>query len=438
MKFPILFASIILTVSLQAAPLVCTGDRVVIAGDSITEQKLYTYYLECYLLACSGLNDIHVMQVGINGDSAPGYAGRMAEDTLDWNPTLVLTCFGANDAGYRPYDDDIGRNFSSGIGNIARTLKDRNIRMALGSSVTVEENYRNINPGRPPAEIYNQSLTKLAEITRDTATKYDGTFADVHSIMRDTISRAHASLGDGYHVAGSDGLHPQLNGQLVMAYAFLKALGFDGGIARIEINLSGTTTATSGHRVVSQNGGTVELESTRYPFCFTPPDGSVFKTTFDPTKIREFPHPYIIPPDSPMSPRSILPFLPFQQDLNRFELVVHGLTSASAEVVWGVNKRTFTKEELEHGINLADVFPDNPFVPAFARLEAAVITKQTYETWITKCRPILIERFILEPGIREETAAFRRQALARQEKLQAAAWACVVPVRHTITVTPLK
>jgi hypothetical protein len=38
--------------------------RVAIVGDSITEQKLYSKFLESYLLACSGVPDVKVMQFG--------------------------------------------------------------------------------------------------------------------------------------------------------------------------------------------------------------------------------------------------------------------------------------------------------------------------------------------------------------------------------------
>jgi hypothetical protein len=41
--------------------------RVAIVGDSITEQKLYSKYVECWLLACSGVPDVRVMQFGWGG-----------------------------------------------------------------------------------------------------------------------------------------------------------------------------------------------------------------------------------------------------------------------------------------------------------------------------------------------------------------------------------
>ena len=39
------------------------GDRIAIIGDSITEQKLYSVYMEFYLRVCSGLSNISVLSL---------------------------------------------------------------------------------------------------------------------------------------------------------------------------------------------------------------------------------------------------------------------------------------------------------------------------------------------------------------------------------------
>ncbi len=42
--------------------------------------------------------------------------------------------------------------------------------------------------------------------------------------MIDAMAKAKLKYGKEYNVAGGDGVHPNRNGHLVMAYAFLKAL----------------------------------------------------------------------------------------------------------------------------------------------------------------------------------------------------------------------
>ena len=52
--------------------------------------------------------------------------------------------------------------------------------------------------------------------------------------MEDVMTKAKAKYGKQYALAGeADGVHPDENGHLVMAYAFLKALGCDGDIGTI-------------------------------------------------------------------------------------------------------------------------------------------------------------------------------------------------------------
>ncbi len=73
-------------------------------GDSITEQKLYSRYIEAYVVACSGRSDVHVFQFGWGGETAGGFAGRAANDLSIFKPTTVTLCYGMNDGGYRPFD----------------------------------------------------------------------------------------------------------------------------------------------------------------------------------------------------------------------------------------------------------------------------------------------------------------------------------------------
>src|SRR5207253_754656 len=150
------------------------------------------------------------------------------------------------------------------------------------------------------------------------------------------------------------------NGQLIMAYAFLKVLNADGTIGEIAVDLNADAKATPGHRVVSSQNGVTEIESSRYPFC------------------------HFGDPKSANSTRSILPFLPFDQELNRFMLTVLNLKSDRATVMWGNEKKSFTKAQLEKGVNLAAEFPDNPFASAFQKVDGMVAAKQNYETVLIK------------------------------------------------------
>ena len=64
------------------------GDRLAIVGDSITEQKLYSKFIETYLLACHPELDIQTYQFGWGGERAPGFASRIGEEH-DRGPKVV-------------------------------------------------------------------------------------------------------------------------------------------------------------------------------------------------------------------------------------------------------------------------------------------------------------------------------------------------------------
>ena len=197
-----------------------------------------------------------------------------------------------------------------------------------------------------PLAAYNENLATLGEIGRELAGEHGFVVCEVHQSMLAAMVAAKEKLGAEYHVAGNDGVHPAANGHLCMAYAFLKGMGLDGNIGELAVAWPDKITASAGHQAeaVAEQAGSFTINSSRYPFCFTGnethPGGTV----------------------------SILPFLPFNDDLNRFMLVVKWLPTEEAEVKWGAGKNRFTRAELEAGINLAAHFLKNPFSEPFKRV----------------------------------------------------------------------
>ncbi len=75
------------------------------------------------------------------------------------------------------------------------------------------------------------------------------------------MTRAKAKFGQKYALAGQDdGVHPDENGHLVMAWQMLKALGVDGNIGTINVDLNGSASATEGHKVLSYKNNVIEIE----------------------------------------------------------------------------------------------------------------------------------------------------------------------------------
>ena len=399
---PVLLAA---SVPAFAKGIVEKGDRIVVVGDSITEQKQYSKFIEDYLTMCVPQLDLWVFQLGWGGETAGGFVGRMDQDLFPFKPDVITTCYGMNDGRYRAYEEGIGNEYRAQMQRILDAAKQAGATVVVGSPGVVDT-----KTWRGPADVYNDNLAHLRDIARDLAKNADMPFANVHDAMMDVMKKAKAARGEDYYVGGKDGFHPASNGHLVMAYAFLKAMGFDGDLGTITIDTAGKATATGGHKVLSSAVGKVELESTRYPFCFFG-DGA-----------------------SPDSTRSVLPFFNFNKDLNRLTLVVKGLKGGKARVAWGPGapeSKSFTAEELAQGINLAAEFLDNPFCEAFQKVDGAVAAKQKNETWLIKSN-----RMAPAGTPEAKNPRWSAEVLAKYDALVKAVHEAVVPVKHTLTVTP--
>jgi lysophospholipase L1-like esterase len=408
-------------VASAADPVLKPGDRVAIVGDSITEQKLYSKFVETYLLACSGVPDLKVIQYGWSGERANGFADRLENDCAGFQPTVVTLCYGMNDGSYQPFNDQIGNAYESNMRRVLAGLAKLGVRsIVVGSPGAVDQHFFRPNTmmgDRPSHVAYNDNLAHLRDIDKRLAAEIKQPFANVHDAMFETMKKAQEALGSKYHVCGGDGFHPAPNGQLIMAYAFLKGLGVSGDIGTITVDMNAKGSASEGHKVADSGAGSIVLESTRWPFCFDG-DGK-----------------------SPDSTRSISPFLPFNQDLNRLTLKVTNLDTPKGVVTWGEKTKEFTKEQLAAGINLAAEFDVTPFDKSFAELTGAVAAKQNFETYMIKSIITTFRNYPAElKADAELQAALKTVAArlhARQAELDAAARTKLVPVKHTITVAQL-
>jgi len=413
---PALFI-LLAVVSLRAASLLPPNARVAVIGDSITEQKIYSKYIETYLLACTGRNDIKVFQFGWSGERAGGFAARLENDLAVFHPNVATTCYGMNDGSYKAYVPQIGAEYEKNMRAVVAGLQKVGVKvMAVGSPGGVDPDFFN----RPTVkgDVYNDNLAQLRDIAKKLAEENKQPFANVHDTMMSALAKSKAALGKGYGPFGGDGFHPAPAGQLLMAQAFLKALGFDGEIGTITIDMKGQGTASSGHVVKSAQGGSVELESTKWPFCFD------------------------ADPNNAGSNRSILPFTSFNQDLNRFTLLVKNLGSAKAKVTWGTASKEFTREQLEAGVNLAAEFTKTPFDAAFNDLNNAIAQKEGFETLliknlVTHMRVIAAEA-AEEPKVAAALAKLKKKLADEHAKQDANVRRLIKPVTHTIKVEEIR
>jgi hypothetical protein len=274
----------------------------------------------------------------------------------------------------------------------------------LGSPGCVGKVASWVKPALGTLEEHNLHLCRLRDTDIDIAAGEGVRFADVFWPMFTQGFAARQKYGPDYALPGHDGVHPNWAGHLVMAYVFLKAMGLDGDLGTLNVDLQkGSATATAGHKINSFQGGVLSVTSCRYPFCAAGEankDGSL---------------------------RSGMTLVPFNAELNRFRLVVRGGTAKEYRVTWGKTMKTYTVERLARGVNLADNFAENPFSAAFKQVDEAVAAKQAFET--QEMKGVLHGK---KDGMEAALAKSEAQRAALNAKVRAA----MAPVTHTIHIEP--
>ena len=394
--------------SLPAASILRSGDLVAVCGDSITEQKLYSLYIEQYLLLCQPADNLMAMQFGWGGERASGFLARVDNDVLTFKPTVVTTCYGMNDGNYAPVNPGTLDGYRKAMTDSVRKLKAGGVRAIIVGTPGIVDTVAFRRPGAD-AITYNATLSALAGVAREVAQSENVLFADVYTPMMASMLKARTVLGEGYKIA-PDGVHPFPGAHLAMAYAFLKAMDVNGDIGTLTVDYSGNrAVGSSGHRVISYAQGVLRVESTRYPYCFIgKPDGN--------------------------DTLAMSAFLPFNEELNRYRLVVQN-APARTRITWGVASKEFTAAQLAVGIKLAAEFPENPFSEPFAAATKVMQDQQVFETNGIKnmLNPLARWSLVIPEGV-GHIAALRDLIIAKSEAVRASTRAAIRPVAHEIKI----
>jgi lysophospholipase L1-like esterase len=384
------------------------GDFVVVCGDSITEQKIYSRYIEDYLLLCQPKSALQVTQLGWSGETADGFVDRQ-KSILVFKPTVATVCYGMNDGRYLPSDPNRLSAYEKWTTELIKNFKEAGVHLIVVSGPGVVD-IDKFKRSTIDSTGYNKTLGDFSDAAKKVAAEQGVVFTDLHSIMMEAMTKAKAKYGSNYIVAGDDGIHPGPNGHLIMAYALLKALGCTGEIGTITVDLKGgSATATDGHKILSVINGNVEVESTRYPFCFL---GEPEKSTT----------------------RSMIDFIPFNDELNRYKLIVKNATTGNLKVTWGKTSKVFSAADLEKGINLAAEFIENPFCEPFFKVDQSIERKQKAETIEQRLLRSLMDWSRIFPDQSASTEGMVQGLLKKNQSLRDDCRAAVTPVTHTIKI----
>ena len=176
---------------------------------------------------------IVIMNAGIGGESVWDIKERLDYDVFDRKPTYVALTFGMNDTGYDIYMKDDAKELSEqqiikslkGFREIEERLQAKNkiTKVLIGSSLYDETSKFN----RFILHQKNDAILKIVDAQRTSARKNGWGFVDFNRPMCE-ISLEEQKKDSTFTFCRIDRIHPDNDGQMVMAYLFLKAQGLNG------------------------------------------------------------------------------------------------------------------------------------------------------------------------------------------------------------------
>ena len=325
------------------------GDRVVFLGDSITEQRLYTTYIEAYTLTRHPEWKLWFRNVGWGGDTSwlrqrahpdekqlfaadeaaqqkmvEESVGRgLRRDVLPLKPTAITIKFGMNDHSYQKFREDIFKAYVRSQSELAKVLEANGARVAFLTSQPIEDKRPD-----PDKDIKNQSLRQFSDGLKEVAAKQNATFVDQFDpymaiMMHERVADPAAFIG------GGDAVHPGPAGHTIMAWAVLKGLGATALVSRAEID------GAAGKLLASEGCQVTNLKAEPGTVAFDRVDAAL---------------------PMPIDPKAepALKLAPILQDLNQYELKVAGLPAGDYQLsIDGEAVGKASSEDLAKGWNIA-------------------------------------------------------------------------------------
>jgi lysophospholipase L1-like esterase len=331
------------------------GDRVVFLGDSITEQRLYTTYIEAYALTRFPNWNLTFRNVGWGGDTAwlrqrahpdetklfaanPEAQQKMVEDSVGrglardvqpLKPTVVTIKFGMNDHAYQPFRQDIFNAYARSQTQIAKVLEADKVRVAFLTPQPIEDKRPD-----PDKDVKNQSLRRFSDGLKDVAAKAGALFIDQFDPYM-SIMLAERAANPQAFIGGGDAVHPGPAGHTLMAWAVLKGLGAQNLVSSAEIDMAAQKTVSTEACQISNLKITSSGEA-----GFDRLDNAL---------------PLPVDPKA----QAALKLAPVLGDLSRYDLKITGLAAGAYELsIDGDVVLKASNEEWAKGVNLT--VPSNP------------------------------------------------------------------------------
>jgi lysophospholipase L1-like esterase len=244
----LLLASIPRFLSAQEKFFLKEGDTVVFYGDSITERRIYTSFVEAYVLTRFPKLNVRFVNSGWGGDTVAGGAGgslevRLQRDVIAYQPTVVTILLGMNDGRYRVLSESTYGDFTTGYEKLINILKGAlpNVRLTLLEPSPYDDVTRPVGfPGG-----YNGVLTRFGQFIRALGERDKIMVVDLNSAVVGPLMVVNVKDPSAAREFVPDRVHPGPAASLLMAEALLKSWNAPAVVTEVEIDAeSGTASRT--------------------------------------------------------------------------------------------------------------------------------------------------------------------------------------------------
>ena len=320
------------------------GERAVFLGNSITDGGHYHSYIWLYYMTRFPNMPLRILNGGIGGDTAYDMNKRLDGDIFPMKPSVLMVTFGMNDSGYFEYNGDNPKEFGEqkyqeSIKNyqqMEKRFKDLpDIRIVMVGTSPYDETVQ--LKENVPFKTKNETIKRIVEYQKESAAKNNWEFTDLNAPMV-ALNQQNQQKDPAFTLCGSDRIHPDNDGHMVMAYLFLKAQGFVGKeVAEMEINANKKQAVKAENCTVSnikKNGKDLSFdylaEALPYPLDTIARGWGQKKGQAEATKV-----------------------IPFMDEMNREVLKVTGLKGDYKLLIDEEEIGIWSGDDLAKGINLA-------------------------------------------------------------------------------------
>jgi len=312
------------------------GDTVVFYGDSITEQRYYTHWVELYTATRFPHMQVRFYNAGVGGDRVTGGSAgpidlRLSRDVYPQKPTVVTIMLGMNDGSYRLLDKDIENKYTKGYEHILNSIQQTlpSARLTLFGPSPYDEFTR-------PTAIaggYNATMTRFSEIDSELAARHGATFIDLNAPFVTAVKRGIDTNTLATQLLIPDRVHPEQTAHWFLAEAILKGWNAPAIVS------STTIDAEKKAIIDAQNTQINGLSGDDTSLTWTQLDGAL-PLPIDGNNIAD---------------RFLRQITNIEQDLDQQPLRITGLKPSTYQlIIDSAIIGTFTNAELAKGINLAN------------------------------------------------------------------------------------